>query len=216
MGRKAVQLPLSQEELERRYLEGETAQELARVCEVSDKLIYRRLKGVKKRKLYHKGTCLEPECLEPTYSRGYCTRHASARRQRGEFSSVPCSVECCPRKAVTKGLCQGHYRRLQRGQALETPLKEIAPKGSGSIDSNGYRRIGRRKEHRVVMEQILGRPLKKKEHVHHLNGIKTDNRPENLELWLCQQPKGQRVSDAVQAAVETLRCYAPELLREGE
>ncbi len=37
-------------------------------------------------------------------------------------------------------------------------------------------------EHRIIMENKLGRLLTRKEVVHHLNEIKKDNRPENLEL----------------------------------
>lgn len=50
-------------------------------------------------------------------------------------------------------------------------------------------------EHRLIMEQVIGRPLLRTELVHHKNKVRDDNRPENLELWVTGQPRGMRLED---------------------
>lgn len=74
------------------------------------------------------------------------------------------------------------------------------PAGTRYTSNDGYTRVvneaGRSVlEHRHVMEQMLGRPLRLGENVHHRNGVRTDNRPQNLELWTRVQPPGVRYDD---------------------
>ncbi len=57
------------------------------------------------------------------------------------------------------------------------------------------------------MEGIIGRPLRPEENVHHKNGQRDDNRPENLELWSRSQPAGQRVEDKLAWAMEIVELY---------
>lgn len=64
-----------------------------------------------------------------------------------------------------------------------------------SVNNEGYIVLrgedGRwRLEHRLIMSEHLGRPLLPNEIVHHLNGIRDDNRIENLELWVRGHPNG--------------------------
>ena len=57
-------------------------------------------------------------------------------------------------------------------------------KNGKTINSQGYIFLNREKkfEHRFIVEQSIGRRLTNEEVIHHKNGIKTDNRIENLEI----------------------------------
>lgn len=124
---------------------------------------------------------------------------------------MKCSVDECDKVAAytTLKLCKTHYARFRRNGHTGTQEHAYV----GHIDAHGYIRVWlpdeKRHEykHRVVMEQKLGRSLYPDENVHHKNGNRADNSPDNLELWVKSQPAGQRPEDLLEWADEIIRRY---------
>ena len=130
-----------------------------------------------------------------------------------------CPVHDCTNLA-RQGKCRSHAGKIRRPHGGDIALhggvewnRYIGDKGHISIyrkDSDGM--PVRAAEHRYVMSQHIGRDLEPHETVHHLNGVRHDNRIENLELWSSRHPKGQRVQDKTAWAIEWLEKYSPESL----
>ena len=169
--------------------------------------------------------CSEEGCEREVYARAVCEPHykiligASSGRGRkwrqgeNKWKGVKCMVVGCERNVDVAGYCFMHYERVRTFGDPGPAERRKAVKGSGTTNVHGYREVtvdGKRMlEHRYVMEQMLGRPLRKGENVHHRNGVRDDNRPENLELWVKAQPPGQRVEDLVSWAQGIVDTYGP-------
>lgn len=108
--------------------------------------------------------------------------------------------------------CRTHYIEYVKGLVARREM-------TGSRSPNGYVYVNifkrRYAEHAIIMESMLGRPMKPGENVHHKNGVRADNRVENLELWVKPQPYGQRVEDLVQWVVDNYPAYVAAAMNGG-
>lgn len=119
-----------------------------------------------------------------------------------------CSIENCFNKTRISNVWRGSIKKYVTVRYKNCPKhikskyleRRRAKRGDKYPDKNGY--IWARDEdglmfpeHRLVMEKKLNRKMINGESVHHINGIRSDNRPQNLELWLGGIRYGQRAVD---------------------
>ena len=123
----------------------------------------------------------------------------------------------CPAPTLKHGRwCGIHRLRLHEHGDLGPVGRIKAPRGTGRhINEGGYvfGYFGDKPqlEHRFIVEQMLGRPLEPHESVHHINGIRDDNRPENLQLRSGHHGRGvvRHCADCGSENIVTTRIASP-------
>ena len=154
-------------------------------------------------KVYHLD-CTVDGCNRKQKCKGLCEYHYQDKR----FEGAGCLFDGCTGRVRAAGYCSSHYEMQRKGEELR-PVNRYSGRGNGCVTKQGYKLITiegeSMMEHRHIMERKLGRRLSSTEHVHHKNGIRHDNRVENLELWTRNHPYGVRQSDLLDWARKHVR-----------
>ena len=151
----------------------------------------------------HRGICAHRGCGE--VSMGSEKTYPRSRYKNGrDFRYCPFHTG---RARNRKDLDAPRGKAVQIVSLEEDPINLDKWDGTWTLSPSGYMvrymqtvkgRSLTQQQHRVFVEESLGRALERHENVHHRNGWTIDNRLENLEVWDKPQTPGQRVADKIE------------------